>query len=62
MFCFINLNYLQKIFSTLNDKALSADVYYGLESLQALGLKAPDAQKVVQILQARLKADDSLLK
>lgn len=53
---------MQKVKATLNDKATAADVYYGLESLHSMGQAVPDAQKLAQILQARLKTDDSLVK
>lgn len=52
---------IDKVKATLNDKATAADVYYGLESLHSMGQAVPDAQKLAQILQARLKTDDSLV-
>lgn len=52
---------IAKVKVSLNDKASSADIYYALESLVAMGQTIPDVQKLAQTLQARLKTDDSLM-
>lgn len=47
---------------SLTDKATSAEIYYGIENLLNMGEKITETSKLAQILQTKLKSDDSLLR
>lgn len=52
---------IDKVKTSLTDKATSAEIYYGIENLLNMGERISEVSKLAQILQTKLKSDDSLL-